>query len=76
MSDDSLLNLLAEQLTEKVREGKPADVEAFARSYPRLAGRIRELLSTVVLLEEAAANASAGQTSSKTAQCKSAQGGT
>jgi hypothetical protein len=75
MTDDSLLDQLAEEFTQKMREGKPPDVEEFANRHPQLAGRIRELLSTLVLLEDAAANASSDQTSSKTTQPKSPQGG-
>ncbi len=75
MSDDLLLNQVAEEFTQRVRKGKPAEVEEFANRYPQLARRIRELLFTLVLLEEAAANAASDRDSSKTAQRKSPQGG-
>jgi serine/threonine protein kinase len=51
MTDDSLLDQLAEEFTRKVREGKPPDIEEFANRYPQLAGRIRELFPTLMLLE-------------------------
>ena len=51
MTDDSLLDQLAEEFTQRVRERKPPDVEEFASRYPQLAGRIRELFPTLMLLE-------------------------
>ncbi len=79
MTDESLLAQLAEEFTRKVREGQLPDVEEYGRRYPQLAGRIRELLSTLVLLEEAAAakrNASSDQTPTKSPQAGSPQEGT
>ena len=55
MNEDLLLNQLAEEFTQSMRKGKLPDVEEFANRYPQLTGRIRELLSTLVLIEEAAA---------------------
>jgi hypothetical protein len=55
MTDDSLLDQLAEEFTQRVREGKPPDVEEFANRYPQLAGRIRELFPTLLFLEGLAA---------------------
>lgn len=55
MSDDSLLGQLAEEFTRRVREGKPPDIEEYASRYPELAGRIRELFPTLMLLEGMAA---------------------
>jgi eukaryotic-like serine/threonine-protein kinase len=55
MTGDSLLGQLAEEFTHRVREGKPPDTEEFANRYPQLAGRIRELFPTLMLLEGIAA---------------------
>jgi len=55
MPDDSLLGQLAEKFTREFREGKLPDVEEYARKYPELAGRIRELFPTLMLLEGMAA---------------------
>ncbi len=55
MPDDSLLGGLAEEFTRRVREGKLPEIEAYARRYPELAGRIRELFPTLMLLEGMAA---------------------
>jgi serine/threonine protein kinase len=55
MSDDSLLGQLAEEFTRRVREGKLPDIEEYASRYPELAGRIRELFPTLMLLEGMAA---------------------
>jgi eukaryotic-like serine/threonine-protein kinase len=51
MNDDSLLGQLAEDFIRRVREGKLPDLEEYANSYPDLAGRIRELFPTLMLLE-------------------------
>ncbi len=51
MPDDSLLGHLAEEFTREVREGKLPDIAEYARKYPELAGRIRELFPTLMLLE-------------------------
>jgi eukaryotic-like serine/threonine-protein kinase len=59
MTDDSLLDQLAEEFTQRVREGKPPNVEEFANRYPQLAGRIRELFPTLMLLEGLAAGSPA-----------------
>jgi WD40 repeat protein/serine/threonine protein kinase len=59
MTDDSLLDQLVEEFTQRVREGKPPDVEEYASRYPRLAGRIRELFPTLLLLEGLAAGSQA-----------------
>jgi WD40 repeat protein/serine/threonine protein kinase len=55
MTDDSLLGQLAEEFTRRVREGKLPDIEEYANRYPALAGRIRELFPTLMLLEGMAA---------------------
>ncbi len=57
MTDDSLLGGLAEEFTRKVREGQLPEIEEYARRYPELAGRIRELFPTLMLLEGMAAAA-------------------
>jgi serine/threonine-protein kinase len=49
--DERLAHLLGE-LTEKKRQGQPADVEACARSHPDLAGELRELWAAVQFAEE------------------------
>jgi serine/threonine protein kinase/TRAP-type C4-dicarboxylate transport system substrate-binding protein len=51
MDNDSLLARLADEFTAKVRTGKSPDVELYARRYPRLAARIRELFPTLIMLE-------------------------
>ena len=56
--DDSLLGQLAEEFTQRVREGKLPEVEEYALRYPELAGRIRELFPTLMLLEGMAAASS------------------
>jgi hypothetical protein len=55
MADDSLIGQLADEFTHGVREGKLPDIEEYARRYPELAGRIRELFPTLMLLEGIAA---------------------
>ncbi len=55
MADDSLLGQVAEEFTRRVRGGKLPDIEEYARKYPELAGRIRELFPTLMLLEGMAA---------------------
>jgi serine/threonine protein kinase len=55
MDDDSLLDQLAEEFTQRVREGKLPDIEEYARRHPELANRIRELFPTLMLLEGIAA---------------------
>ena len=59
MPDDSLLGQLAEEFTGEIREGKLPDIEEYARKYPELAGRIRELFPTLMLLEGMAASSDA-----------------
>jgi hypothetical protein len=49
MTDDSLLGQLAEEFTQRVRGGKPPDIEDYARSHPELAGRVRELFPALML---------------------------
>jgi eukaryotic-like serine/threonine-protein kinase len=56
MNEDSLLGQLAEDFTQRVREGKLPDIEEYANLYPELAGRIRELFPTLMLLEGMAGN--------------------
>jgi eukaryotic-like serine/threonine-protein kinase len=51
MNEDSLLGQLAEEFTRRVREGKLPGIEEYANRYPELAGRIRELFPTLMLLE-------------------------
>lgn len=51
MTDESLLAKLAEEFTAEMRAGKPADIEAYACKYPKLAERIRELFPTLMMLE-------------------------
>lgn len=65
MTNDSLLGQLAEEFTHRVREGKLPDVEEYANRYPELAGRIRELFPTLMLLEGMAA--ASGSASAETA---------
>jgi serine/threonine protein kinase len=60
MTDDSLLGQLAEEFTHRVREGKLPDIEEYARRHPELAGRIRELFPTLMLLEGMAATGDSG----------------
>jgi eukaryotic-like serine/threonine-protein kinase len=55
MADDSLLGQLADEFTRGAREGKSPDVEEYARNYPELADRIRQLFPTLMLLEGMAA---------------------
>ena len=55
MPDDLLLALIADEFTREVREGKPRDIEEYARKYPELAERIRELFPTLMMLEGMAA---------------------
>lgn len=55
MTDDSLLGQLAEEFTQRVREGKLPDIEEYAHRCPDLADRIRELFPTLMLLEGMAA---------------------
>ncbi len=56
MTDDasSLLGRLAEEFTRAVRENRSPGVEEYARRYPQLAGQIRRLFPTIVVLEGAA----------------------
>ena len=56
MTDDSLLDQLAEEFTHRVQKGKLPDIEEYAGRYPELAGRIRELFPTLMLLESMAAS--------------------
>jgi serine/threonine protein kinase/WD40 repeat protein len=56
MADDLLLDRLAGEFTQRVREGKLPDIEEFANRYPQLADRIRELFPTLMLLEGLAAS--------------------
>ena len=51
MNEDSLLGQLVEEFTRRVREGKLPDIEEYAKRYPELSGRIRELFPTLMLLE-------------------------
>jgi serine/threonine protein kinase len=51
LGDDSLLGRLAEEFTERVRAGELPDLEEYAGRHPELAGRIRELFPTLMLLE-------------------------
>src|SRR5437879_2182870 len=52
MADESvLLGELAEEFSRQVREGQWTDIEDYARRYPDLAERIRELFPTLMLLE-------------------------
>lgn len=48
--DERLAHLLAD-LTEKVRQGEPADLETMARSHPDLAGELRELWAAAQFAE-------------------------
>jgi eukaryotic-like serine/threonine-protein kinase len=59
MSDDSLLAQLAEAYTGELRAGKPTNIEEYARRYPELAGQIRELFPTLMMLEGMAATSEA-----------------
>ncbi len=51
MPDDSLLGELAEEFTRRVREGKVPEIEEYARRHSELAGRIRELFPTLLMLD-------------------------
>jgi serine/threonine protein kinase len=62
MTDDSLLGQLADEFTRGTREGKLPDVEEYARNYPELADRIRQLFPTLMLLEGMAASGSSDET--------------
>jgi eukaryotic-like serine/threonine-protein kinase len=55
MADDSMLGQLADEFTRCAHEGKLPDVEEYARRYPELADRIRQLFPTLMLLEGMAA---------------------
>jgi eukaryotic-like serine/threonine-protein kinase len=55
MTDESLLDQLVEEFTQRVRESKLPDIEEYASRYPELAGRIRDLFPTLMLLEGMAA---------------------
>ncbi len=55
MTDYSTLGRLAEEFTQRVRKGKFPDIEEYARRFPELAGRIREIFPTLMLLEGMAA---------------------
>src|SRR6516225_6432929 len=46
----TVLEELAEQFTARVRQGQAPRVEEYAREYPELAARIRELFPTFLLL--------------------------
>ena len=71
MTDDSLLGQLAEEFTQRVREGKPPDIEEYRTTAIReLAGRIRELFPTLMLLEGmAAGNSAAAEVDAISALC-------
>src|SRR5512136_1570588 len=60
MTDDSVLGQLAEEFTQRVREGKLPDIEEYAVRHPELALRIRELFPTLLLLEGMAATGDSG----------------
>src|SRR5438105_1366505 len=47
----SFLGELAEKFSARVRQGEAPSVEEYAREYPELAARIRELFPTLLLLE-------------------------
>jgi len=51
MTDDSLLGRLAEEFTQRVREGRLPDIEEYAGCHPELADRIRWLFPTLLMLE-------------------------
>jgi hypothetical protein len=56
MPEDSvLLGNLAEEFSERVRQGELPDLDAYARRHPALAERIRALFPTLMLLEGMAA---------------------
>jgi WD40 repeat protein len=58
--DLSLLGALAEQFSERIRQGQAPGVEEYAQQHPELAARIRELFPTLLLLEGIAGPAPAG----------------
>jgi serine/threonine protein kinase len=62
MNDDSLLGQLAEEFTSRIREGKPPVIEEYVNRHPQLAGRIRELFPTLMLLEGIAATGGSAST--------------
>jgi serine/threonine protein kinase/TRAP-type C4-dicarboxylate transport system substrate-binding protein len=49
--ESTLLGQLAEEFTNKLREGHRPDIEEYVRRFPELAVRIRGLFPTLVLLE-------------------------
>src|SRR4051812_42537249 len=52
MPDDSVvLGQLAEEFSNQVRQGRMPSIEEYAASHPALAGRIRALFPTLMLLE-------------------------
>ena len=51
---DDVLSQLAEEFSERLRAGEPADVDEYAARYPHLAERIRALFPTLVLLRDCA----------------------
>ncbi len=59
--DSTILGQLAEEFTRKVREGDQPDIEEYARRFPELAPRIRELVPTLMLLEAAGAQGTTGE---------------
>jgi eukaryotic-like serine/threonine-protein kinase len=61
MTNDSLLAQLSEEFTEELRTGKPGEIEEYARKYPELAERIRELFPTLMMLEGMAAGGGAAR---------------
>ncbi len=74
-SADALLALLAEEYTRAVRAGRSPGIDEYERRYPNLAGRIRELFPTLMLLEDLAGAAgpenavtAAGTTTSASSQ--------
>jgi eukaryotic-like serine/threonine-protein kinase len=65
MTDDSLLGQLADEFTRGAREGKSPDIEDYAKNYPELADRIRQLFPTLMLLEGMAAIGDSIETEAK-----------
>ena len=53
LSDADQLGQIADEFVEAYRQGKCPSVEQFARRYPERAAEIREMLPTLVLMEQA-----------------------
>ena len=50
-SGSSLLNTLAHEFVERIRQGEQLTVEEYAAEYPSLSEAIRDLFPTLLLVE-------------------------